>query len=492
MRDEDFAECYSARWGRPSIPPSLLAKVLLLAYRDGLSDRRAMEALRFDLRWKVALDLPIDHPGFHPTSLVKFRARLLLHGKERIVFERSLELATELGLLKGSVEQIVDSTPMLGRGRDPGHGDAGPRRGAQAHRRRRRARPARGPRSCARRWRSTTRARGRSRPADWHDKPLAKRCWSRSPPTPSARCAAVEQHPELVAEDDGRRGRAGCCARSSARSSTPPSDDERRRPRPRHGRRSRQIISAHDPEMRHGRKTNARRFTGYKLHVATDAQAPLVTAIAISPGNEHDGHHAAALVEQQPASRRPTAGDRRHRLRQRRSPRATRATRDQGARPAAHHRRRQRRTQSTRTSSRSTSTSRTVTCPQGKTANDLQAPTQRAHAPTATRIARFAPRDCEPCPLRERCAPGGTRNIRINRREDLRQAALRELADPTELAHLKRTRPRIERLLGLIVYRYHARTSRYNGARKTELQAVWTATLVNLHPIGTALRAQTP
>src|SRR3954447_874044 len=114
VRDADFAECYSARWGRPSIAPSLLAKVLLLAYRNGLSDRRAMEALRFDLRWKVALDLPIDHPGFHHTSLVKFRARLLLHGKERIVFERSLQLAAELGLLDGSVEQIVDSTPMLG------------------------------------------------------------------------------------------------------------------------------------------------------------------------------------------------------------------------------------------------------------------------------------------------------------------------------------------------------------------------------------------
>jgi transposase len=94
VRDEDFAKCYSASVGRPSIPPSLLAKVLELAYRDGLSDERAMEALRFDLRWKVALDLPVDHRGFHPTSLVKFRARLLLHGKERVVFERSVELAT--------------------------------------------------------------------------------------------------------------------------------------------------------------------------------------------------------------------------------------------------------------------------------------------------------------------------------------------------------------------------------------------------------------
>src|SRR6184192_2074068 len=114
VRDEDFADCYSERHGRPSIPPSLLAKVLLLAYRDGLSDERAMDAVRFDLRWKVALDLPVDHPGFHPTSLVRFRARLLLHGKERLVFERTLELASELGLLSGPAEQILDSTPMLG------------------------------------------------------------------------------------------------------------------------------------------------------------------------------------------------------------------------------------------------------------------------------------------------------------------------------------------------------------------------------------------
>jgi transposase len=107
VRDEDFADCYSERHGRPSIPPSLLAKVLLLAYRDGLSDERAMEAVRFDLRYKVALDLPIDHPGFRATTLVRFRARLLLHGKERLVFERSLELATELGLCPARLSRFL-------------------------------------------------------------------------------------------------------------------------------------------------------------------------------------------------------------------------------------------------------------------------------------------------------------------------------------------------------------------------------------------------
>src|SRR3954454_14453985 len=65
--DEDFAECYSAGLGRPSIPPSALAKVLLLQYRTGLSDREAMEAVRWDLRWKAALDLPVDHAGWDPS-----------------------------------------------------------------------------------------------------------------------------------------------------------------------------------------------------------------------------------------------------------------------------------------------------------------------------------------------------------------------------------------------------------------------------------------
>jgi hypothetical protein len=114
VSDQDFAECYSERMGRPSIPSSLLAKVLLLEYRCGLSDEAAMESLVWDLRWKVALGLPVDHRGFHPTSLTKFRARLLLHGKERLALENTLRLAEELGMLDGPVEQIVDSTPMLG------------------------------------------------------------------------------------------------------------------------------------------------------------------------------------------------------------------------------------------------------------------------------------------------------------------------------------------------------------------------------------------
>ena len=76
--------------------------------------RRRWSRWRGILRWKVALGLPVDRRGFHPTTLTMFRARLLLHGKERLALENTLCLAEELGLLDASGEQIVDSTPMLG------------------------------------------------------------------------------------------------------------------------------------------------------------------------------------------------------------------------------------------------------------------------------------------------------------------------------------------------------------------------------------------
>ena len=71
----------------------------------------------------------------------------------------------------------------------------------------------------------------------------------------------------------------------------------------RRGRRTRQVLSAHDPEMRHGRKTAAKPFTGYKLHAAAATEA-LLTSICVSPANEHDGQHAGTLIDAEPEERR--------------------------------------------------------------------------------------------------------------------------------------------------------------------------------------------
>lgn len=481
VRDEDFAECYSERHGRPSIPPSVLAKVLLLAYRDGLSDERAMEAVRFDLRWKVALGLPVDHPGFHPTSLVRFRARLLLHGKERLVFERSLELASELGLISGRAEQILDSTPMLGAAAVQDTATlvrSGVRRLLDAVKA--------ADSQAARKLRCGLRfdySRPRVKPeGDWQDRDARMQLLAELAQDAERALRAVETDEQLIAAP--AIAEAARLVRDIIGQEFEVADAEV--PRLRGGRRVRQILSAHDPEMRHSRKTQARPFTGYKLHAAAATEAPILTAISVSSATEHDGHHASVLVDQQPRRRRPrrVIGDTAYGNIEAREELETRSI-------------------SVLAPVHSTSPKNgmipkedfaidlerdTVTCPDGKTAPIYKSRPTR-HNASAERLARFSRSDCEPCPLRARCAPGGRRAIRISRREDLRQAALQALSDPAERDHLTRTRPRIERLLALIVYRYRGRKSRYRGTRKSNFQALWTAVLVNLHPIGVALRA---
>lgn len=93
---------------RPSVSPALLSKVLLLMYHDNVSDREAQKRATYDLRWKVALHLPIQETGFDYTALCRFRVRLLVNKKQKLVFERFLQLAKEAGIVKeGSLQSSI-------------------------------------------------------------------------------------------------------------------------------------------------------------------------------------------------------------------------------------------------------------------------------------------------------------------------------------------------------------------------------------------------
>ena len=117
FRDCDFAVLYCADNGRDSVPPSLLATVLLLQAHDRVSDAEAKARADFDLRWKVALGIEVEDRPFAKSTLQVFRAGLILHDKVREVFERSLKLARESGYLKGKRMKVaLDTTNILGRG----------------------------------------------------------------------------------------------------------------------------------------------------------------------------------------------------------------------------------------------------------------------------------------------------------------------------------------------------------------------------------------
>jgi hypothetical protein len=124
-----------------------------------------------------------------------------------------------------------------------------------------------------------------------------------------------------------------------------------------------------------------------------------------------------------------------------------------------------------------------VTCPAGHTV-------QISVSPAGFRGANFPTAACRGCPLKDACCPGRRRRqLNLGDHDELLLAGRQALDNPATAEHLRRTRPRIERLLGLLAHRYGARKSRYIGTAKARLQAAWAAALVNLNPIAHALSA---
>jgi len=480
VRDEDFAECYSQHMGRPSIPPSLLAKVLLLEYRCGLSDEAAMESLTWDLRWKVALGLPVDHRAFHPTTLTKFRARLLLHGKERLALENTLRLAGELGMLDGPAEQIVDSTPMLGAAATQDTVRlvrSGVRKLIDA------VATADDEAAAAldRGLEFDYTNPGEKPDCRWRIKAERERMLTRVAEDAERALSAVERTEELL--DDERVADAHRLLRELIGQDF--NVDEQGVPRLHRGTRSARIISTVDPEMRHGRKSQHQRFDGYKLSAAaTNTPEPLITAIEVAPASEQDGPQTPALIDSQPPERRPSRvlGDTAYGNGPVRAALTERGVDVLAPVPEAPLR-------EGRLDKRDFTIDMkagTVRCPAGQLA-----PIRTE--PSGNRRASFAKATCDACALREHCVGStrGRRAILLAPEEELLIAARQALEDAVTAEHLRRTRPRIERLLSLLAYRYGARKSRYIGSSKARLQATWAAALVNLNPIASHLRTAT-
>src|SRR5260370_30243953 len=74
--DADYADLFAPPGvGRPSLPATQIAAVLALQTLHDYSDRETAEAVRFDVRWKVAIGSSLDDEGFDPSSLGYWRNR---------------------------------------------------------------------------------------------------------------------------------------------------------------------------------------------------------------------------------------------------------------------------------------------------------------------------------------------------------------------------------------------------------------------------------
>jgi hypothetical protein len=108
--DELFSDLY-VHHGRRSVPPSILAVVMVLQRLEGCSDREACDRFCYDLRWRYAAGVDDEMPGFAHTVLVELRARLRASADPDRIFRVTTELARRVGLV--GVRRVLDSAPLL-------------------------------------------------------------------------------------------------------------------------------------------------------------------------------------------------------------------------------------------------------------------------------------------------------------------------------------------------------------------------------------------
>ena len=107
--DGMFADLFPSGKGRPSLPGAVIASVLVLQTLADYSDPEAVQAVRCDLRWKVACGLPIDHAGFHPTTLTVWRQRLRNSQRPDRIFDAVRQVVAQTGVLKSKTRRALDS-----------------------------------------------------------------------------------------------------------------------------------------------------------------------------------------------------------------------------------------------------------------------------------------------------------------------------------------------------------------------------------------------
>jgi hypothetical protein len=255
------------------------------------------------------------------------------------------------------------------------------------------------------------------------------------------------------------------------------------------------VISTVDPDARHGHKTSARGFDGYKGHVAIDPDSELITATTVAAANVGDAAVAEELLADELADRADeSAGDQRvapepggdadgltvygdsgygagaliERLDQ--AGAQIRCKVQAPTAPAGHF---------TKDQFSVDLLAGAVRCPAGHSA-PLRA-LKHGH-----RIARFGAA-CGGCPLAAQCtnSPKG-RAIRVGPHEAALARARARQADPDWQADYRATRPKVERKQAHMMRRRHGgRQARMRGHTKIAADFSLLAAAVNLARLAT-------
>ncbi|MCY4664588.1 MAG: transposase, partial [Acidimicrobiaceae bacterium] len=283
--DEMFADLFGGR-GRPSVPGSTVAVVLVLQVLEGCSDREAALRLRSDVRWKAAAGLAVDDAGFHYSVLSLWRQRLRASGSPERIFDAVRELAASCGALSKSRRRVLDSTVLCDAVATQ---DTVTMVASQI----RRCRRLIGEAAALELMHDYD---GRSKPGcDWGDP--AERAWLIDELVTDA-CAVLGAVAgcDLDGEQADAVGLLGAVAGQDVEADPKVPGRWRIARRVAAGR----VISTVDPEARHAHKTRSVRRDGYKAHIVAEPDTGIITAAELTPADSSDAKTGAGLLNTDP------------------------------------------------------------------------------------------------------------------------------------------------------------------------------------------------
>jgi transposase len=481
FRDEEFAGLYVLDNGRPSVPPSLLATALVLQTYDGVSDDEAKQRADYDLRWKVALGVELDARPFAKSTLQEFRAQLIVHEEQAAIFRKSLELAKRRGKFRTkSGEQrklkvALDTTTILGRGavKDTYNllGDGIVKLVRVLAKLSEQTLTAWAEEHGYRRYVGQTSLKGTAE-IDWGDATERRRFLGEIVADADR---LLEQARVARSElDAGSATDATLVEAAGLLSRVLVQDVERREDGPaiKQGVAKDRLLSVHDPEMRHGRKSASRRFDGYKAAVAVDTDEPIITAVAVLAGNAPDAEGALDLIEQTEANTgcevEVSMGDCAYG-----SGETRQAFADAGRTLVAKVPNPSNQGCFPKTAFVLDLDATSATCPAGHPTQDFKP------SPAGGGQFRFTATVCADCPLRVQCVRGvGGRTVAVHPQERLLQDARAFQASPA-FAEYRRRRQRVEHRIARLV-QVGIRQARDIGTPKVLFQLLMAAAVANL------------
>jgi hypothetical protein len=463
----ELAAVYEPR-GTAPVPPALLAMVLLLQAYDQVGDAEAVVTARVDQRWQLALGcLGTTKAPFSQGTLVKFRDRMITHDLDRKLLARTIELAKRTGKFGWQrLQAALDSSPLLGAGRIEDTWNLIGRALSAVV-------------TCAAKAVDRPRAQVIAEAElTLVDRSSLKAALDIDWDDPAAQAVALER---LLTEVD--RMERWVAAQPATTQATPALHNaltalravlaQDLEPDPTTG--GRRILrgvakgrqpSIGDPEMRHGRKSRSRPFTGYKRHVVKLVAPDLIVEAIARPANEPEHATLATLTSE--VARHGSLTD----LWMDRGYLASPEIPTLHARGVALHAK----PWTVRNGERFPKhafmirlTDGIVECPAHQTAPIV---------PSRSTV-QFAAATCRACPLRDACTTAADgRSISLHPQEALLQQLRATTRTPEGRAVLRR-RTTVEHSLARLD-QTQGKKARYKGARKNTLDLRRCATVINL------------